>query len=278
NGGAGTDTLVGGLGDDIYVVDVATDIVTEAANAGTDTVQTGLASYTLGTNVENLVYTGTVAFTGTGNALNNAITGGAGNDTLDGGAGTDTLAGGAGNDTYVVDVATDIVTEAANAGTDTVRTGLVSYTLGTNVENLVYTGTAAFTGTGNALNNAITGGAGNDILSGGAGNDTINGGAGNDTLEGGAGSDTLDGGTGNDRFVYSAAGFGSDSISGFAGGTGIGDVLSFRTSVFADWQALLSKSAQVGSDTVITLNTLDKVTLKNFALSNFKSDDATFYT
>jgi hypothetical protein len=55
-------------------------------------------------------------------------------------------------------------------------------------------------------------------------------------------------------------------------------VLSFRTSVFADWQALLSKSAQVGSDTVITLNTLDKVTLKNFALSNFKSDDATFYT
>ncbi|MCA3653041.1 MAG: hypothetical protein IOC54_14560 [Methylobacterium sp.] len=314
DGGAGTDTLVGGSGDDIYVVDVATDIVTEAANAGTDTVQTGLASYTLGTNVENLVYTGTTAFTGTGNTLNNAITGGAGNDTLsggdgndtltglggndtlnggagndtlNGGAGTDTLVGGSGDDIYVVDVATDIVTEAANAGTDTVQTGLASYTLGTNVESLVYTGTVAFTGTGNTLNNAITGGAGNDTLSGGdgddtltglGGNDTLNGGAGNDTLEGGAGSDTLDGGAGNDRFVYSAAGFGSDSISGFAGGTGIGDVLSFNTAVFANWQALLSKSAQVGSDTVITLNTSDKITLKNFALSNFKSDDATFYT
>ena len=39
---------------------------------------------------------------------------------LDGGAGTDKMAGGLGNDTYVVDVATDIVTEAANAGVNTV--------------------------------------------------------------------------------------------------------------------------------------------------------------
>ncbi|MCZ8271318.1 MAG: calcium-binding protein, partial [Beijerinckiaceae bacterium] len=223
NGGAGTDTLVGGSGDDIYVVDVATDIVTEAANAGTDTVQTGLASYTLGRNVENLVYTGTTAFTGTGNALNNALTGGAGNDVLNGGAGNDTLTGGIGNDTlnggagtdtlvgglgddiYVVDVATDIVTEAANAGTDTVQTGLASYTLGTNVENLVYTGTAAFTGTGNTLNNAITGGAGNDTLSGGDGNDTLTGLGGNDTLNGGAGTDTLVGGSGDDIYVVAVA-------------------------------------------------------------------------
>ncbi|MGJ3626782.1 hypothetical protein AB5I41_07750 [Sphingomonas sp. MMS24-JH45] len=37
--------------------------------------------------------------------------------------------------------------EQANEGTDTVRTSLAAYTLGANVENLTYTGTAAFTGT-----------------------------------------------------------------------------------------------------------------------------------
>ncbi|MGO8469993.1 hypothetical protein AB9F45_36625, partial [Rhizobium leguminosarum] len=52
--------------------------------------------------------------------------------------------------------------------------------LGNNVENLLYTGFASFTGTGNALANTITGGAGNDLLDGGTGNDTLNGVAGND--------------------------------------------------------------------------------------------------
>src|SRR5213078_3305109 len=144
-------------------------------NEGIDEVRTALASFTLGANIENLTFTGTGAFAGTGNALNNVITGGAGNDTLtggagddtlNGGAGSDTMAGGAGNDVYIVDVATDVVTENANEGTDEVRTALASYTLGTNVENLTYTGAAAFTGTGNTLDNVITGGAGTDNLSG----------------------------------------------------------------------------------------------------------------
>ncbi|ASG24922.1 calcium-binding protein [Nitrospirillum viridazoti] len=181
DGGSGNDTLVGGTGNDVYLVDSATDVVTEAVGAGTDEVRTTLASYTLGANVENLTYTGSGSFTGRGNALANVITGGAGNDVLDGGTGADTLVGGAGNDTYLVDDAGDVVTEAAGAGVDTVQTTLVSYTLGSNVENLTYTGTGAFTGTGNALANVITGGAGNDVLDGGTGADTLVGGAGNDT-------------------------------------------------------------------------------------------------
>ncbi|TBZ05593.1 calcium-binding protein, partial [Rhizobium leguminosarum] len=172
-----------------YIVDNAGDSVAENAAAGTDTVKTVLASYTLDVNVENLTYIGTAAFAGTGNALNNVLTGGAvadnlsggaGNDTLLGGAGSDTMSGGTGDDIYVVDIATDLVIENTNEGTDTVQTALASYTIGNNVENLTYTGSANFTGTGNVLANTITGAAGNDVLDGGAGNDTLIGGAGND--------------------------------------------------------------------------------------------------
>ncbi|MGO7638588.1 calcium-binding protein, partial [Rhizobium leguminosarum] len=106
-------TMIGGAGDDTYIVDNAGDSVAENAAAGTDTVKTVLANYTIGNNVEKLSYTGSADFTGTGNALANTIIGGAGNDLLDGVAGNDTLNGGAGNDIYVVDSASDIVTELA---------------------------------------------------------------------------------------------------------------------------------------------------------------------
>ncbi len=204
NGGAGADTLIGGLGNDTYVVDVATDVVTETSTLATeiDTVQSA-ATYTLGANVENLTLTGTAAINGTGNALNNTLTGnaanntldgGAGNDTLNGGAGTDNMIGGLGNDTYVVDVATDGVTETSTLATeiDTVQSA-VTYTLGANVENLTLTGTTAINGTGNALNNSVTGNTAINTLTGGLGNDSLNGGAGNDILYGGSATDAAAG-------------------------------------------------------------------------------------
>jgi len=119
-----------------------------------------------------------------GDFHDNLLTGQEGNDTLDGGAGADTLNGGAGDDTYVVDSTSDVVTEQAGQGSDTIRTTLASYSLAAlfNVENLIYTGAVNFTGTGNTLANTLTGGAGNDTLDGGASNDTINGGAGIDKV------------------------------------------------------------------------------------------------
>jgi Ca2+-binding RTX toxin-like protein len=123
-----------------------------------------------------------------GLAGNDTLDGGEGDDTLNGGAGTDTLIGGLGNDIYVVDSATDTITESANAGTDTIQSG-VTLTLAANVENLTLTGTAAANGTGNAGNNTITGNGANNTLNGGDGNDTLNGGAGTDTLIGGLGND-----------------------------------------------------------------------------------------
>ncbi|CDZ43363.1 Putative calcium-binding protein, partial CDS, partial [Neorhizobium galegae bv. officinalis] len=121
----------GGLGNDIYIVDMATDVVTEAAGAGTDGIRTSLATYSIAAlaNIENLTYTGIGNFAGTGNGLANTITGGAGNDTLNGGAGADTLVGASGDDTYVVDNVGDTVTEDTNEGTDTIKTALASYSL-----------------------------------------------------------------------------------------------------------------------------------------------------
>jgi len=197
-GGAGADRLIGGAGNDTYIISNAGDVVTEAAGAGTDTVQTTLGSYILGTNLENLTYTGAGSFTGTGNTLANVITGGSGNDTLSdgGGAGVDTLRGGLGDDTYIVANAGDLIQDSG--GTDTVRTALASYTLGTGLDNLVYTGAAAFTGTGNALANVITGGAANDTLNDG----------------GGSGIDTLTGGLGNDTYIVSNAGEVNEAAGG----------------------------------------------------------------
>lgn len=104
---------------------------------------------------------------------------------------------------------------------------LASYTLGAQVENVVFTGTGNFRGSGNTLLNAITGGAGNDTLSGGAGADSTSAGAGSDVVNGGAGADRLVGGAGSDRFDYNAISEGYDTIADFTRGAG-GDKLDIR--------------------------------------------------
>ncbi|MFO1206182.1 MAG: DUF6605 domain-containing protein [Burkholderiales bacterium] len=180
DGGLGADRMVGGTGDDTYFVDNTGDIVTESSSTGgTDTVYSSV-SFTLGSNVENLVLTGLSSINGTGNSLANTLTGNSGNNTLNGGTGSDTMSGGLGDDTYVVNVATDVVTELADQGNDTVSSS-VTYTLPDNVENLLLTGTGNINGTGNALNNTVTGNTGNNTLNGGLGDDTLIGSAGNDT-------------------------------------------------------------------------------------------------
>ncbi len=229
-GGAGSDNMDGGTGNDTYVVDSLGDVVTEFYSEGIDTVESSI-TYTLGLNLENLTLTGSAAINGTGNALdntiygnsgNNTLTGGAGNDFLNGGLGNDTMLGGTGNDTYVVDSAGDIITELFSAGTDTVQSS-ITYTLGSNLENLTLTGSAAINGTGNTQNNVIIGNSGNNILNGDLGNDTLYGGLGNDTLTGGAGSD---------YFVFNTApnaATNKDTVTDFA--TGV-DKLLFSKAVF----------------------------------------------
>ncbi|WP_246015744.1 beta strand repeat-containing protein, partial [Azospirillum griseum] len=195
NGGLGADSMAGGTGNDTYYVDDVADVVTELSSEGSDTVRSAL-DYTLGDHVEALVLTGS-ALTGTGNGLNNNLTGTTadnlltgldGNDTLNGGAGADTLIGGTGNDTYVVDNVGDVLVELPGEGVDTVQSS-ITHTLLADFENLTLTGSAAITGTGNAVNNALTGNGAANLLTGLDGDDTLNGGAGADTLVGGVGDD-----------------------------------------------------------------------------------------
>lgn len=236
DGGGGADTMSGGKGNDVYLVNEAGDVVVESANQGTDTVRlTGNFAYTLANNVENLFNVG--FFGATGNSLNNyiegngdgnAIAGGAGNDTISGGAGgdildgqagTDLLFGGAGDDTYVYD-GVDVIYEGGNAGTDGILfRGLSSGAangqsvdlaaieaaglLFGSVENITLdaatNSTLNFNAAGNSLNNRIQGNQGNNLLEGRDGNDTLLGGA--ESLGGADGIDTLEGGAGDDTYL-----------------------------------------------------------------------------
>jgi len=235
DGGAGNDSMRGGAGDDLYRVDSLTDRVVESVNDGIDTIESSI-TLTLAQYTEHLTLVGEAAINGTGttganrlvgNGQANVLSGGAGVDTLIGGAGNDTLIGGTGadlaeggtgDDVYVVESALDIVVELAEQGIDRVESG-VTWTLGSEFENLTLTGTAGLSGTGNAAANTVIGNSGSNILSGLDGDDVLRGMRGNDTLNGGAGAD---------QFVFAATLNGTDTISDFNaldGGLAEGDLL-----------------------------------------------------
>jgi Ca2+-binding RTX toxin-like protein len=131
-----------------------------------------------------------------------------------------------------VDAETDVVTENANEGVDTVFSS-VTYSLGNNVENLILTGTAAINGTGNALNNVLIGNSASNTLSGGAGNDTY-------------------------RF---GRGSGVDTVSDYDLKAGNNDVLVFGSGVAINhlWFRRVDSDLEVS-----IIGTTDKVTVGNW--------------
>ena len=190
--------MIGGLGDDTYIVNSLKDQVIEAANGGIDTLQTPFVNIDLAgdvflANFEHVTLTGKLALNATGdddgnkligNAAANRLEGGLGNDTLDGGGGIDVMIGGAGNDIYVVDNIKDVIDEeiGGGSGIDTVSS-FVTYKLADNFENLTLLGKANINATGSdGINNVIVGNDGNNLIDGLSGNDTMSGGKGNDTF------------------------------------------------------------------------------------------------
>ena len=111
----GNSSLIGGTGNDTYIVETTTDSITENLDAGVDTVEVRYVnSYILGDNLENLTirFVSSNSISAIGNALDNIINidigepnvnsylfGDAGNDYLSGGGGAKTVDGGTGNDT-----------------------------------------------------------------------------------------------------------------------------------------------------------------------------------
>jgi VCBS repeat-containing protein len=158
--------------------------------------------------------------------------------------------------------------------------------------------------------NALIGGA-NDTLTAGNGpvtviggpNDTITLGNGPDTLVVGA-NDTITVGSGPHSFIFDPAngtptlsvpstltvaedgtvavpiaaglpGFGKVVISGFAPQH---DTIQFDTTVFANFAAVTAHAKQIGSDTVITQDPNDTITLKGVALSSLRASNFIFET
>ncbi len=294
NGGAGNDTIIytfgdgrdvisGGDGDDTVrilgtsannVLDVVfngtaitqleggtvtgVEHVTADLLGGTDTLSYGAT--TVGVMVDLLHGTAS-GFTSIAGIEN--VTTGSGNDLLIGNGNANVLRGGLGNDTYVADSSDTLI--ETGGGTDQVFTDSVNFTLARNFENLTYTGSGTFTGTGNTSANVIVGGSGSDNLSGGRGADTLIGGGGadvldggrdNDVLIGGAGDDGMTGGAGNDTFVF-ASGFGNDTITGFdanlAGGQDFLDISGLGLGITAANFASLVTITDLGNDTLITI-------------------------
>ena len=143
DGRGGADIMVGGLGNDTYLVDDGSDVVVEGLNQGTDTIQTLIDAVTMSANVDNMILLGasniggignSIANTITGNAGINALTGLGGADILAGGGGIDTLIGGGDNDTLNGGVADDILIGGTGADTMIGGTGADEFRIASPAE------------------------------------------------------------------------------------------------------------------------------------------------
>jgi Ca2+-binding RTX toxin-like protein len=219
-GGVGNDSLTGGVGNDTYVVDGATDKISETGSDPSDTVQATIAidlSLAVFAGIENVTLTGTSAINATGSGIANRLVGNNSANVLDGGGGSDTLEGGKGNDTYFVDSLADQVIENTGGGTDEIRSTVTLTKATAYVEDYTFLAATAVNFTGNSGANRITGTASADTLNGNGGDDTLIGGAGDNLLVGGNGNDQVDVSAGNDTIRYTSLLDGSDVVSGFDG-------------------------------------------------------------
>jgi Ca2+-binding RTX toxin-like protein len=173
----------GGAGDDVFYFSTFGGSVTENSGEGNDTVYTASTTFTLGANVETLIFNGSGNATLTGNTAANNITGSSGDDVLIGGAGSDALDGGSGVNTASYSTSSGGLT--ANLANSASNTGDASGDTYSNIKNLI-------------------GSTGADVLVGDTQNNSISGGSGTDTITGGAGQDAMAGGANADVFVFSA--------------------------------------------------------------------------
>ncbi len=195
-GGAGADSLVGGLdgdhGDTASYANAAAAVRVNLAQVVQAAAGAGDASGDRLVGIENVL----------GSAFNDVLTGDAGDNWLSGGAGNDTLHGGGG--------AMDTLDGGAGAGDVADFTGVVA-----DIDVNLLNGSV----TGGGLSNTMLieiegaiGGSGNDTLTASAGGGILSGGLGDDSIVASNFNDTLDGGAnsllGRDTLSYDRAGAG----------------------------------------------------------------------
>lgn len=244
-GGAGTDTIYGGLeadtirggagNDELNVedsdglIDGGTGVDTAKFSENVD--QAALDDAAL-INVEKIVLSLSVAgnynFSNQSEGLDIAATdngdiviGGTGADTIRGGSGADTLVGGKGNDMLIA-VDNDVLDGGDGLDTALFDSDVLSGDGYLTDEGLVgiekvlisVTSAGSYDFSAQTEGLTITGSAYMDTIKGGSANDSISGFAGHDDLVGGGGNDTLIGGDGNDTLA------GGDQVDQLTGGTG----------------------------------------------------------
>jgi Ca2+-binding RTX toxin-like protein len=126
-------------GDELVIGYGSADVLTVASFFTGTTYAIGSFQFSDGVTLNSFII---------GSTANDSLNGTSLNDAISGLAGADSMSGGLGNDLYFVDNTGDVVTEASNAGIDTVLS-TINYTLTASVENLALQGNAQ-TATGNS--------------------------------------------------------------------------------------------------------------------------------
>lgn len=193
-GGTVLGDVLGGDGNDVFIVDDPGLDLIENAGEGTDRVKSTF-DYKLAANFENLTLLGNADLNGRGNAVDNVINGNTGDNRLAGRAGDDTISGRDGDDLLLGQAGKDTLSGAAD--NDRLEGGDSNDVL-----------------RGQADDDLLLGQSGRDSLVGGSGDDTLKGGSGKDDLNGSSGNDVLNGGADADLFIFTGS-FGSDTIQDF---------------------------------------------------------------
>ncbi len=219
-GGLGNDTMDGGAGNDLYVFgtgQLGVDMVTEAANLDSDTLDFGsfggainvnlgvTASQSFGPNlslalsdpagIENVV----------GTSFSDSITGNARDNIIEGGPGDDVMAGAAGSDTYRfagAGLGADQIIEAANADSDTLDFSAfdepLNLDLGSTAPQIFGVGTVDVNAPPAGLDLTLSDPLGIENVVGTGYSDRILGNDRDNAIYGAGGADLLDGRGGND--------------------------------------------------------------------------------
>ncbi len=231
---------------------------------------------------------------GTARGGNDILMGGKGNDWLFGDvglegpitgtatAGDDELFGGDGDDWLIGDSAVRLA-GFARGGNDILIGGAGNDKLYGDVggfDRHVIRGSAV------AGDDELFGGAGDDQLYGDTngsilatargGDDTLNGGEGNDLLYGDAPGVASTATRGDDTFIFDVN-FGNDTIGDFSAGAGSQDVIELSgIQGLSSYTEVLAKAADNGTDTTMTLDADNSITLKGVLVSELHEDDFRF--